>query len=101
MINRWHLKLENKNQEIGVSSCAAMFYKKYIFGLDPVFLAQSPKTPGISSVMRMIKVFFIMLLDDFCISPKDKGWLSKGTNHIISGSEFQSQPLDLQVWVKG
>lgn len=52
--------------------CDTVTYsKKYMFGLSLHFWPKAPKTIGISLVVRMIKVSFVILIRWLLESPKD------------------------------
>ena len=42
--------------------CDMVIYNKYILGLCPCFWHRAPKTLGISEVMGVIKLSFVMLV---------------------------------------
>lgn len=60
-----------------MGGCDIVIYtKKYVFGLFPHFWYSTPKTLGISQVVRAIKVSFVTLMSDFGKTPKDGDWLA-------------------------
>ena len=72
---------------------------EYIFGLSPRFWLTAPQTLGIPSVLRVIKVSFVMWTRWLLEACKDGGWLpGETTTHVIRGLVFLCPPAPGRGW---